>query len=112
MSRRQPRPARRACAVATLCGLAAACLPAQARAEVAGDVVRWLDVAAVPTLQIAAPTNDPSLASRELLNRGLAGAFSQVPQVAPAPLARLNLGLSFDPALQPRYAIWLRLSRC
>ena len=104
MPRRQPRPARRACAVATLCGLAAACLPAHARAEV-GDVVRWLDAAAAPTLLIATPTNDPSLASRELLNRGLAGAFSQVPQVAPAPLARLNLGLSFDPALQPRYAL-------
>jgi hypothetical protein len=67
--------------------------------------MRLLGTAAAPALQAAAPTNDPSLASRELLIRGLAGALAQVPKVAPAGLARLNLGLSFDPALQPRYAL-------
>ena len=87
-----------------ICGLAAVCLPDHAWGADSG-LMRWLGTAAAAALQATAPTNDPSLASRELLNRGLAGALAQVPKVAPAQLPRLNLGLSFDPALQPRYAL-------
>jgi hypothetical protein len=65
--------------------------------------MRWLGTAAAPAPQ-AAPTNDPSLAGRELLNRGLPGGLARCRR-SPARLARLNLGLSFDPALQPRYAL-------
>jgi hypothetical protein len=84
--------------------LAAACLASDARATQI-DLVRWFSAAAAPALQVAAPANDPALASRELLNRSLAGAFAQAQQVGPAWLTRVRLDLSFDPAFQPRYAL-------
>jgi hypothetical protein len=84
--------------------LAAACLADDARATEI-DFVRWFSEAAAPALQVAAPANDPALASRELLNRGLAGAFTQIQQVGPAWLTRVRFDLSFDPAFQPRYAL-------
>ena len=104
MSRRQPRSPRRARVAATLGVLAAACLANDARATQI-DLVRWFSEAAAPALQVAAPSNNPALASRELLNRGLAGAFAQVQQVAPAWLAGVRFDLSLDPAFQPRYAL-------
>jgi hypothetical protein len=100
----QSRSAWRARITAIICGLAAANLP-NAASGTDTDLMRWLGTTAGYALQLATPTNDPWLAGRELLNRGLAGTFVRAPQVAPAPLARLNLGLSFDPALQPRYAL-------
>jgi hypothetical protein len=100
----RPHSARRACAAALLCGLAAACFPDSARGA-DRDVARWLGDVAAPALQAAAPTNDASLAGRELLSRGLADALTRARQVAPAGLARLNFGVSVDPALQPRYVV-------
>jgi hypothetical protein len=104
MPRRQPHSTRRARVATTLCVLAAACLPEIALATEAG-VVRWFSDAAAPALQAAAPTNDPVLAGRELLNRGLAGAFTEVQRVGPEWLARVRLDLSFDPMFQPRYTV-------
>jgi hypothetical protein len=100
----RPHSARRARVAALLCGIAAACLPDSARGA-DRELVRWLGDAAAPALQVAAPTNDPLLAGRELLSRGLAGALTRARQVAPERLARLNLGVSFNPALQPRYVV-------
>ena len=104
MPRRQPHSTRRARVATTLGVLAAACLPDLALATEIG-VVRWFSDAAAPALQAAAPTNDPVLAGRELLNRGLAGAFTQVQRVGPQWLARVRFDLSFDPAFQPRYTV-------
>jgi hypothetical protein len=83
-------------------GLAAACLAGSAQGA-DRELVRWLGDAAAPALQVAAPTNDAALAGRELLKRGLADALTRARQVAPAGLARLDFGISFDPALRPRY---------
>lgn len=104
MPRRQPHSTRRARVATTLLVLAAAWLPDGAPATEI-DVARWFSDAAAPALQAAAPTNDPLLAGRELLNRGLAGAFTQVQRVGPAWLARVRFDLSFDPAFQPRYSL-------
>jgi hypothetical protein len=88
----------------TLFVLVAACLPDLAFATEV-DVVRWFSDAAAPALQAAAPTNDPVLAGRELLNRSLAGGFTQLQRVGPPWLARVRFDLSFDPAFQPRYTL-------
>jgi hypothetical protein len=84
--------------------LAAAALPDTSSAT-DSEVIRWFSDAAAPALQTAAPTNDPVLAARELLNRGLAKAATHLPQAAPPWLARVRVDLSFDPAFQPRYAV-------
>jgi Inverse autotransporter, beta-domain len=104
MPRRQPHSTRGARVAMTLFVLAAAYLPDIAVATEV-DVVRWFSDAAAPALQAAAPTNDPVLASRELLNRGLAGGFTQLQRVGPSWLARVRFDLSFDPMFQPRYAL-------
>jgi hypothetical protein len=104
MPRRQPSSTRRARVATTLFVLAAPCLPDLACATEI-DLVRWFSDSAAPALQAAAPTNDPVLAGRELLNRGLAGAFTQMQSVGPPRLARVRLDLSFDPAFQPRYSL-------
>jgi hypothetical protein len=104
MPRQQSHSGRRACAAALLCGLAAACLADSARGG-DSELVRWLGDATAPALQVAAPTNDPALAGRELVNRGVARALTRAPQLAPPRLARLNFGVSFNPVLQPRYAV-------
>ena len=104
MPRRQPHSTRRARVAPMLFVLAAAGLPDTALATEI-DVARWFSDAAAPALQAAAPTNDPVLAGRELLNRGLAGAFTQLHRVGPPWLARVRFDLSFDPAFQPRYSL-------
>jgi hypothetical protein len=57
-----------------------------------------------PALHAAAPANDAALAAREALNRGLSGAFTQLQPLGPTWLQGVGLGVSFDPAFQPRYA--------
>jgi hypothetical protein len=84
--------------------LTAACLADDTRATEI-DLVRWFSEAAAPALRLAAPANDPALASREVLNRGLASAFTQAQQVGPAWLGRVRFDLSFDPAFQPSYSL-------
>ena len=101
MLRRQPRSARRASITAMICGFAVACLLNAARGT-DSDLMSWLGPAAARPRDRRADKR-PALAGRELLNRALHGAPTRAPQVAPALLARLNFGLSFDPALQPRY---------
>jgi hypothetical protein len=84
--------------------LAATCVPGQALgAEV--DLVQWLTDTAAPALQAAAPTNDPALAARESLNRGLSGAFAQLQQIGPTWLQGIRLDVSFDPTFEPSYAL-------
>jgi hypothetical protein len=61
--------------------------------------------AAAPALQAAAPSNDPVLAGRELLNRSLASTSTQIQRLGPAWLERLRFDLSFDPTFQPRYSL-------
>jgi Inverse autotransporter, beta-domain len=104
MPRRQPHSTRRARVATTLFVLATASVPDLARATEV-DVVRWFTDAAAPALQTAAPTNDAALAGRELLNRGLATALTQLQRAGPSWLARVRFDLSFDPAFQPRYAL-------
>lgn len=104
MPRRPPHSTRGARLATTLLVLAAACPPELAVATEI-DVARWFSDAAAPALQAAAPTNDPVLAGRELLNRSLAGGFTQLQRVGPPWLARVRFDLSFDPAFQPRYTL-------
>ena len=104
MVRRQPRSARRVRTAVTLGVLAAACLAHDARGTEIG-IVRWFSDAAAPALRAAAPANDPMLAGRELLDRGLTGAFAQVQRVGPAWLARVRLDVSFAPGFHPSYAL-------
>jgi hypothetical protein len=84
-------------------------LAATSRPDIASatevDVIRWFSDAAAPALQTAAPTNDPVLAGRELLNRGLGSASTHLQRAGPSWLARVRFDLSFDPAFQPRYAV-------
>jgi hypothetical protein len=61
--------------------------------------------AAAPALQAAAPSNDPMLASREVLNRTLESVSTQMQRLGPLWLERVRVDLSFDPLLQPRYAL-------
>lgn len=84
--------------------LATICAPGRALgAEI--DLAQWLTDAAAPALQAAAATNDPALAARESLNRGLSGAFSQLQRIGPTWLQNVRLDVSFDPIFQPSYAI-------
>ena len=104
MPRRQPHSTRGVRVATMLCALVAAYCPRLATATEV-DLVGWFSDAAAPALQAAAPTNDPLLASRELLNRGLAGGFTQMQRVGPPWLTRVRFDLSFDPTFQPRYGL-------
>jgi Inverse autotransporter, beta-domain len=104
MPRRQPHSTRRARVAAMLIVLAAAFRPDLAGAAET-DIVRWFSDAAAPALEAAAPTNDPGLAGSELVNRGVAGAFTQLQRDAPPWLDRVRFEVSFDPAFQPRYTL-------
>jgi hypothetical protein len=102
MPRRQPHTARRARVAAMCFALAGACAPGSAfGAE--SELMQMFIEAAAPALHAAAPSNDPVLAGRELLNRSLASALAQVQRVGPAWLERVRFDLSFDPMFQPRY---------
>ena len=104
MPRRQPHSTRRARVAPALVALAATSF-SDAASATDSDLIRWFSDAAAPALQTAAPTNDPVLAGRELLNRGLASASTHLQRAGPPWLARVRFDLSFDPAFQPRYAI-------
>jgi hypothetical protein len=104
MPRRQPHATRVARVVAGLLALAGACLPEIARATEM-TLTGLFTEAAAPALRAAAPSNDPVLAGRELLNRSLAGASTQIQRLGPDRLQRLRFDLSFDPAFQPRYSL-------
>lgn len=104
MPRRQPHSTRLARVVATLFGLAGTCVPGIADGAETKLVQLFMEAAA-PALQAAAPSNDPVLAGRELVNRSLATAFTQMQRVGPPWLERVRFDLSFDPAFQPRYSL-------
>lgn len=104
MPRRQPHSARAARVVVRLLALAGAYDPGLAYATETTLAVLFAEAAA-PALQAAAPSNDPALAGRELLNRTLASASTQMQRLGPAWLERLRFDLSFDPAFQPRYSL-------
>jgi Inverse autotransporter, beta-domain len=82
----------------------ATCAPGAAHGATL-DLARWLADAAAPALEAAAPTNDPGLAARELLSRGLPGAFTQLQPSGPAWLRGVRLSIGFDPTFQPGYAL-------
>jgi hypothetical protein len=104
MPRRQPHSARITRAVTPLLALAGACIPGIAfAAEI--TLVGLFTEAAAPALQAAAPSNDPVLAGRELLNRSLASASTQIQRFGPDWLERVRFDLSFDAAFQPRYSV-------
>ena len=104
MPRRQPHSARIARVVARLLALTGACVPGVASATEV-TLARLFTDAAAPALQAAAPSNDPVVAGRELLNRSLASASTEMQRLGPAWLQRLRFDLSFDPTFQPRYAL-------
>jgi hypothetical protein len=104
MPRRQPQSARFVRVLARLVALAGPCVPGIAYGTEM-TLVGLLTEAAAPALQTAAPSNDPLLASSELLNRGLASASTEMQRRGPAWLERLRFDLSFDPTLQPRYSL-------
>jgi hypothetical protein len=104
MPRRQPYSARIARVVAGLLALAGACAPGSAYAT-GVTLVGLLTETAAPALEAAAPSNDPLVAGRELLNRSLASASTQLQRSGPDWLERMHFDLSFDPAFQPRYAL-------
>jgi Inverse autotransporter, beta-domain len=104
MPRRQPHTARITRVVARLLALAGACVPGIAGATETTLVGLFTDAAA-PALRAAAPSNDPLLAGRELLNRSLASASTQMQRFGPYWLERVRFDLSFDPAFQPRYSL-------
>ena len=104
MPRRQPHSARIARVVARLLALAGACVPGGADATEV-TLVGLLTETAAPALQAAAPSNDPLVAGRELLNRSLTSASTQLQRFGPDWLERVRFDLSFDPAFQPRYAL-------
>ena len=101
MLRRQPRSARRASITAMICGFAVACLLNAARGT-DSDLMSWLGPAAARPRDRRADKR-PALAGRELLNRALHGAPTQSAAGRSRAAGGLNFGLSFDPALQPRY---------
>jgi Inverse autotransporter, beta-domain len=104
MPRRQPYAARLAAVAVALMVLASICAPGRASgAEI--DLVQWLTDTAAPALQAAAATNDPALAARESLNRGLSGAFSELQRIGPTWLEGIRLDVSFDEMFQASYAI-------
>ena len=104
MPRRQRYSARLARVVARLVALVGACVPGIASATEISLVGLFTETAA-PALQAAAPSNDPALAGRELLNRSLANASTQVQRLGPTWLERLRFDLRFDPEFQPRYSV-------
>lgn len=104
MPRRQPHTARRARAAATLLALAGACVAGSAQSG-ESPLMQMFAQAAAPALQAAAPSNDPMLVSREVLNRTLESASTQMQRLGPLWLERVRIELSFDPLLQPRYAL-------
>jgi Inverse autotransporter, beta-domain len=104
MPRRRPHTTRIARVVARLFALAGACVPGIAGATEM-TLMGLLTEAAAPALQAAAPSNDPVLAGRELLNRSLASTSTQIQRLGPAWLERLRFDLSFDPTFQPRYSL-------
>jgi hypothetical protein len=104
MPRRQPHSARAARVVVRLLALAGAYVPGLAYATQTALATLFAEAAA-PALQAAAPSNDPALAGRELLNRSLASAATQMQRLGPAWLERLRFDLSFDPAFRPRYSL-------
>jgi hypothetical protein len=104
MPRRQPHSARFRRAVARILAIAGACVPGIACATEI-TLVGLLTEAAAPALQAAAPSNDPVLAGRELLNRSLASASTQIQRFGPDWLERVRFDLSFDPLFQPRYSL-------
>jgi hypothetical protein len=98
------QPARLARVAAAWIVVAGTCAPSGASgAEL--DLVQWFTDAAAPALYAAAPTNDAELAARELLNRGLSGAFTQLQAVGPTWLRSVDVGVSFDPSFQPSYVM-------
>ena len=82
MPRRQPHSARIARVVAGLLALASACAPGSAYAT-GVTLVGLLTETAAPALEAAAPSNDPLVAGRELLNRSLASASTQMQRSGP-----------------------------
>ena len=104
MPRRQPHSARLARVAAVLLALAGTCGPAGAQSA-ESKLVQLVVAAAAPALQAAAPSNDPIVAGRELLNRTLASAGTQMQHLGPVWLERVRFDLSFDPLFQPRYAL-------
>ena len=104
MPRRQPHSARAARVVVRLLAFAGACVPGLACATETTLAALFAEAAA-PALQAAAPSNDPALAGRELLNRSLASASTELQRLGPGWLERLRFDLSFDPAFQPRYSL-------
>ena len=106
MLRRQPRSARRASQgrddLRARRRVPSRCTPG---ARTAASCAGWVRPRPPPS-RPPRRANDPSLAEPGAAQSRAGTAPSRrVPQVAPALLARLNLGLSFDPALQPRYAL-------
>jgi hypothetical protein len=104
MSWRLPYVVRLVGVTMALISLATICAPSEALGAQVG-LVEWLSAAAAPALQAAAPTNDPLLAARETLNRGIAGAISQLRRISPGWLQGVEVNVSFDPTFQPRYAL-------
>lgn len=104
MSRRLPCVVRLAGVTMALISLATICAPSEALGAQVG-FVQWLSAAAAPALQAAAPTNDPLLAARETLNRGISGAISQLRRISPRWLQGVEVNVSFDPTFQPSYAL-------
>lgn len=104
MPRRQPHSARAARVAVRLLAFVGGCVPGLAHATEPTVAVLFAEAAA-PALQAAAPSNDPALVGRELLNRTLASASTQMQRLGPGWLERLRFDLSFDPAFQPRYSL-------
>jgi hypothetical protein len=105
MPRRQPHAARLARVVAPLLALAVGYIPGGIARGAEITLVQLLAEAAAPALKAAAPSNDPVLAGRELLNRSLASTFTQMQRFGPPWLERVRFDLSFDAAFQPRYSL-------
>jgi hypothetical protein len=104
MPRRQPHAARLVRVAVASIVIAATFAPSAAVGEEV-DVAQWFTDAVAPALQAAAPTNDPALAGREALGRGLSGAFRQLQRVGPPWLQSMRFSVSFDPSFQPGYTV-------
>lgn len=100
------RLARPAIAVALL---ASVWLPGSAVAAVperkGPDLTRWLSTAAAKALQAAGPTNDPAVVGIEGFNHAAAGAFQQLQAFGPTWAQRVDLNVSLDREVRPRYGI-------
>ena len=104
MPRRQPQSTRVTWVATTIFVLTEALSATNAAAAESG-LMQLLAEAAAPALQAAAPSNDPMVAGRELLNRSLASGFAEAQRAAPPWLQGMRFQLSFDAAFQPRYAL-------